>query len=77
MTAENMESEQVPEKASDMEIADFLIGHIDGPCEVEVSPGKWENIRHFYIDEAEKQLPTFTDEVAKQKLIDKIAEYKK
>lgn len=70
--------ERDPEEATDIEVADFLIVHIDGPCKVEVSPGKWEKIRHVYIDEAERLLKdtNFTDPIAKKKLEEKIKQYK-
>ena len=41
---DNIEPEKILEKASDMDFADFLIGHIDKPCEVEVNPGQVENL---------------------------------
>lgn len=77
MTTENIQSEQGPERAIDMEITDFLSKHIDEPCEVEVYPGQVENIRDFYIREAERILPTFVDLEAAKKLQEKINEYKK
>lgn len=77
MTTGNIEPEQGPEKATDMEITDFLSEHIDKPCEVEVYPGQVENIRDFYIREAERILPTFVDPEAAKKLQEKINEYKK
>ena len=63
------------EKATDMEVATFLAGHIDNPCEAEVSPGQCENIRSFYIREAESLLPKMKDENAKKFLELKIKEY--
>lgn len=65
------------ERATDMELADFLIGHIENPCEAEVSPGRFENIRNFYIREAKNAMESFTDEKARQKLQEKISQYEK
>lgn len=69
------EIEKIPEKASDMEIALFLAGHIDNPCETEVAPSEKANIREFYLKEAEKALSEMTDEDAKRFLESKIKEY--
>ncbi|MDP1538843.1 MAG: hypothetical protein Q8M00_02320 [bacterium] len=69
------EAEKIPEKTSDMEIALFLAGHIDNPCEVEVAAGKKENIREFYLREAKKVFSEMTDENAKRFLELKIKEY--
>lgn len=68
--------ENLPRGATDMELAMFLIGHIDNPCQVEVEPGRMENIRGFYIKEAERVLGTITDESAKALLEFKIREHK-
>ena len=68
--------EQAPKIATDLELAMFLIGHIDNPCEVEVEHGRTENIREFYIREAEKVLTTMTDPQAKELLESKVQEYK-
>lgn len=62
---ENIEPEKLPEEATDMELAMFLIGHIDNPCEAEVEPGVKENIRDFYIREAEKAVQTIANDNAK------------
>ncbi len=64
------------EKATNMEITLFLSQHIDNPCEVEVYAGQKENIRGFYLKEAEKILLTMTDENARKMMEEKIAEYK-
>ena len=72
----NIEPEEIPEKASDMEIALFLTRHIDDPCEVEVAPGQLENIRDFYIREAKRLLLKMTNPNAKQLLELKIKEYR-
>lgn len=69
------EAEKNTEKASDMEIALFLAGYIDNPCEMEVAPGKKENIREFYLKKAKKMLSEMTDENAKRFLELKIKEY--
>ena len=47
--------------ATDREVADFFTIHIDNPCETELYDGQIVNIRDFYIREAEKLLPTFTN----------------
>ena len=73
----SQEHEKSPEAATDAELADFLIEHIDNPCEVEVAPGQVENIREFYIKEAERVIPTMVDPEAIDKLKKKIEEYKK
>lgn len=59
------------EKATDMELAEFLIGHIDNPCE----DLQGNNIRDFYIREAKKVLDTMQDLEAKKKLEDAINKY--
>jgi len=69
------EIEKIPEKASDMEVVLFLAGHIDNPCETEVAPGEKENIREFYLKEAERALSEMTNEDAKGFLELKIKEY--
>ena len=75
--SENIAPEPIPEKATDMEMALFLNNHIDNPCEVEVSPGQIENIRYFYLAEAQRQLPKMTNSHARELLELKIEEYKK
>ena len=69
------EAEKISEKTSDMEIALFLAGHIDNPCEAEVTPGKKENIREFYLRGARNVLSEMTNENAKRFLELKIKEY--
>lgn len=76
-TTENIEPETVPGRASDMEAVSFLNSHIDNPCGVEVSPGRTENIREFYIREANKLLPNLSNPHAKRLLEMKIEEYTK
>lgn len=63
--------------APDRETADFLIGHINNPCEVEVYPGHTENLRDFYLREAERILPTMTDPVAQNDLQAKVNQYRR
>ena len=63
------------EKATDREFTDFLIGHIDKPCEVEVEPGVVENIRNFYIRLANEEIPKMTDPEAIKDLEGKIKQY--
>jgi len=67
--------EKIPERVSDMELVLFLIEHIDNPCEAEVAPGKKENVREFYLNEAKNLLPKLTNEHAKRLLELKIKEY--
>jgi len=74
---EKFERNLQEEKASDMELAEFLIKHIDNPCTVEVEKGRVENIRSFYIREAKRVLETMTDSVAIDLLKRKIQEYEK
>ncbi len=72
----NPEDAQDPEKATDMEIALLLIGHMDRPCEVETGHGEKENIRERYIREAEKEIEKMTNPFAIKMLKEKIGEYK-
>jgi hypothetical protein len=74
----NLEELNKPrEEATDMELALFLSKHINNPCEAEVAPGQKENIRGFYLREAQNVLAKMTDENAKKFLELKIAEYEK
>jgi hypothetical protein len=66
-----MEIFEKKEKATDMELALFLIQHINSPCE---NPQK-TNIRNFYIREAKRALDTFQNPQAKQLLEDAIQKY--
>jgi len=59
------------EEASDMELAMFLIKHIDDPCE----DLHGNNIRGFYIREAQKALNTIHDLDAKTMLEEAIRKY--
>ncbi len=56
-----------------MELASFLIKHIDNPC----GDLQGNNIRDFYIREAEKALETIQDLEAKKMLLDIIKKYSK
>lgn len=57
--------------ASDIEVTSFFIQHIKYPCEDLAG----NNIRNFYIREARRILPSFTNEEAKSLLEDIIARY--
>ncbi len=52
------------ETATDIEHALFLVKHIINPCE----DMNGNNIRDFYIREAERSIETYTDENAKEYL---------
>jgi len=69
------ENKQEEPKATDMEIALFYATHIDNPCVAEVKPGKFENIREFYLREAKKALLKMEEPYAKRYLELKIEEY--
>jgi len=60
------------QRASDRELADFLMYHIENPC-IELQTGL--NIRGFYIREAERAIATFTDHIAKEMLSETIQKY--
>jgi len=68
-----MENFEKREKATDMELALFLIQHINNPCE----DLQGNNIRDFYIREAQKALDKFQDPQAEQLLRDTIQRYSK
>ncbi len=63
-------------EASDGDVADFLIKHIDNPCKFEIHLGHWVNVREDYLREAERFLPTMTDPVAKDRLQKKVDQYR-
>lgn len=65
------------ENATDTELVEFLIGHIDNPCSVEVEEGVRLNIREFYLREADQLMEKLTNEYAKNRLRLKIEEYRK
>ena len=71
-----IETEKMPEKASDIELASFFFKHIENPCGIEVEKGKMANIRPFYIREAKKALEKMTNPFAIELLERKIKEYK-
>ena len=62
-------------KASDIEVAVMLSGHIENPCTCE-SNGKVYDIRDFYIREAERLLPTLTNPFARELLQGSVNKYK-
>ncbi len=66
-----MKNPERREKATDMELASFLIKHINDPCE----DLQGNNIRDFYIREAKRALDTFQNPKAKQLLEDTIQKY--
>jgi hypothetical protein len=63
-----MENFEKREKASDMELALFLIQHINNPCE----DLEGNDIREFYIREAKQALKEFQNPEAKKLLEDTI-----
>ena len=69
------ESEQEKPKATDMELALFYATHIENPCVAEVEPGKFENIREFYLREAKEALLKIKEPNAKRFLELKIKQY--
>lgn len=68
-----MENSERREEATDMELAFFLIKHIENPCE----DLHGNSIRDFYIREAEKALTTIQDLKAKKMLEATIKKYSK
>jgi len=66
-----MENFEKKEKATDIELATFLIKHINDPCK----DLHGNNIRKFYISEAKKALDTFQNQEAKKLLEDIIKKY--
>ena len=64
-----------PEPATDAELAQFLILHIDDPCGVEVA-GEPLTLRDFYLREAERALDQMTDPTARERLQNKIRQYR-
>ena len=57
------------DKATDRELADFLVFHMEHPC-VDFRTGL--NIRDLYVREAEKVIKTFKDIYAEKMLREKI-----
>lgn len=76
---ENIESniniKNLPEEASDIEIALVLIRHIDHPCEAKTAEGEVKNIRKFYLHLAKEQVDKMTNIDAKELLLNKLKEY--
>jgi len=72
---ENEPIEKTSEKATDREFVDFLIGHIENPCEVTLESGVVKNIRDFYVRLAKDEIPKMTDKEAIKDLENKIKEY--
>jgi hypothetical protein len=66
-----MEGKNFENKATDIELAEFLIKHIDNPCE-DLSGN---NIRGFYLREAKRALDTMQDPEAKALLESAINRY--
>ncbi len=73
---EEIPENKIEKRASDAKLTEFLSFHIDNPCETQLYDGQVVNIRDFYIREAERILPTFTDMEAKKKLQEKIDQYR-
>ena len=61
-------------KLTDSEIAMFLAGHIENPCTCEVN-GVTHNIRNFYLNLAERTLPSLTNPHASEFLRETMARY--
>jgi len=66
-----MEKQKNNERATDMEYALFLIQHIRKPCE----DLEGNNIRDFYIREAERALETMSNQPAKELLESTIKDF--
>lgn len=63
--------------ATDMEVAFFLMEHIDNPCFTNLPTSEKVNIREFYLRQAEEIIPKMTNEDARALLENKIKEYRK
>lgn len=59
-------------QATDQELANFLIYHIENPC-VDMQTGL--NIRGFYVREAKRIVGTFKDSNARKSLENNIRKY--
>jgi phage anti-repressor protein len=68
-----MEKFEYSNKLSDFEIALALATHIKNPCQ----DGHGNNLREYYIREAERSLTILTNPDAKKLLEDTIQEYSK
>ena len=69
------ESKQELPEATEMAVALLWAAHIDNPCSTEVAPGKFANIREFYLREAKTALLKMKEPHAKRFLELKIKEY--
>ncbi|MEK7511637.1 MAG: hypothetical protein AAB575_01330 [Patescibacteria group bacterium] len=67
-----MEKPKVPDKATDIEQAMFLIGHIEQPCH----DLQGNSLRDFYLREAIKTLAQLKDQSAKELLKETINKFK-
>jgi hypothetical protein len=65
---------QPPERATDQEAVDWLIGHIEEPCGVNVA-GTMHYIRDFYLRQLARLLPTIVDPAARDKAEDTPSKY--
>ena len=68
-------TDKIISKASDIEVAVMLGGHIENPCTCE-SNGKVCDIRSFYIREAKRVLPTLTNPFARELLQESVDMYR-
>ena len=68
---EKFESFKPAEKPTDLEFALFLIKHIKNPC----GDGQGNDLRDFYLKEAERALETMEDVEAKELLKSIIREH--
>ncbi len=75
MVLESPKQSERERTASDKEVADFFIKHIEKPCELDIGGGFIRNIREFYIREAERILPKFTDQDSINKLRTELDKY--
>jgi len=75
-TEEELRKKLNLDKMTNTEAVVFLIKHIDNPCETEVAPGEFENIRRFYLQIAEDLMEKLDNPHAKKLLKNKMEEYK-
>lgn len=71
------QAKEIIGRASDMEIAIFLMKHIDDPCSTNLLSGAQVNIREFYIRIANEIIPKMTNENARILLENKVKEHSK
>lgn len=69
------EEEKQKTEATDLELALFLVKHLDNPCEIKETPGELFNLRQFYLREARGALLKIKDPEAKRFLELKIKQY--